>query len=72
MNSPGSRSSCWNSRSCRSHAKCCSSGSTPTRPSLYFQWAAMPFSATSCISSVRICTSNGTPPSLTTEVCSDW
>ena len=30
-------------------------------PSLYFQWAAMPTSATRCISSVRSCTSKGWP-----------
>ena len=44
----------------------------PTRPSLYFQCAAMPSSAIRCISSVRICTSNGRPRSPTTDVCSDW
>ena len=30
-------------------------------PSLYFQWAAMPYSAVWCISQVRICTSKGIP-----------
>ena len=64
MNSAGSRVSCCHSTSCRSQWKYCSSRSAPTRPSLYFQCAAMPSSATRCISSVRICTSNGTPRSL--------
>ncbi len=64
MNSCGSRTSCCDSSSWRSHWKYCSSRSAPTRPSLYFQCAAMPSSASRCISSVRICTSNGMPRSL--------
>ena len=61
MNSCGSRTSCCSSSRRRSQAKYCSSRSAPTRPSLYFQCAAMPSSAIRCISSVRICTSNGMP-----------
>ena len=72
MNSCGSRTSFCISSSCRSQWKYCSSGWAAVRPSLYFQWAAMPSSAMLCISRVRICTSNGMPTSLTTEVCSDW
>ena len=41
-------------------------------PSLYFQCAAMPYSAVWCISHVRICTSNGMPSLLMTVVCKDW
>ena len=41
-------------------------------PSLYFQWAAMPYSAVWCISQVRICTSKGTPALVITVVCRDW
>ena len=37
-------------------------------PSLYFQWAAMPYSAVWCISQVRICTSKGTPALVITVV----
>ena len=59
MNSLGSRTSCCHSSSCLSHTKYCSSALAPTRPSLYFQCAAMPYSATWCIRSERICTSNG-------------
>src|SRR5690348_17565093 len=59
------------STTCRSHARRCSSRAV-TGPSLYFQCAAIPSSAMRCISSVRICTSNGVPLSAITEVCSDW
>ena len=72
MNSRGSRTSCCHSSNCRSQAKYRSSVFAPIRPSLYFQWAAIPSSATRCIRSDRICTSNGNPRSLTTAVCSDW
>ncbi len=41
-------------------------------PSLYFQCAAMPYSAVWCISHVRICTSNGMPSLPMTVVCRDW
>ena len=41
-------------------------------PSLYFQWAATPYSAVSCISLVRICTSKGTPSSPMTVVWRLW
>ena len=44
----------------------------PTSPPvLYFQCAAMPDSATRCMSSVRICTSIGTPFGPNSVVCSD-
>ena len=72
MNSCESRSSWCDSSSCRIHWKYCSSRAAPTRPSLYFQCAAIPSSARPCISAVRICTSKGMPRSLITEVCSDW
>lgn len=32
----------------------------------------VPYSATSCIVEVRICTSIGTPPGPITAVCNDW
>ena len=41
-------------------------------PCLYFQCAAIPYSAMRCISCVLICISNGTPTLLRTVVCSDW
>ena len=40
--------------------------------SLYFQCAAMPYSARLCISTVRICSSTGLPSGPITVVCSDW
>ncbi len=40
--------------------------------SLYIQCAAMPSSARSCISRVRIWISSGRPSGPTTVVCSDW
>ena len=40
--------------------------------SLYDQWAATPYSANSCISCVRTCTSSGMPPSHITVVWRDW
>lgn len=39
---------------------------------LYFQWAAMPYSARRCMSKVRIWSSTGLPPGPMTVVCSDW
>ena len=39
---------------------------------LYFQWAATPYSATSCIFQVRICTSKGRPSGPMTVVWRDW
>ena len=47
-------------------------GVTAAPPSLYFQCAAMPYSARRCISSVRICISTGLPAGPITVVCSDW
>src|SRR2546422_1849667 len=70
-NSRGSLSSCCHSMICRSHWTLASPSRAPF-PSLYFQWAAIPSSATRCISCVLICTSKGTPLSLMTEVCRDW
>lgn len=39
---------------------------------LYFQCAAMPYSARRCMSNVRICSSTGLPLGPITVVCSDW
>ena len=50
----------------------CASWARLASPSLYFQCAAMPFSAMRSISRVRIWTSNGTAPSGTSVVWSDW
>ena len=62
--------SCWLSSSRRTHSK---SFSLPEPvPCLYFQWAAMPYSAVSCMSQVRICTSKGMPSEPMTVVCRDW
>ena len=47
-------------------------GALTAPPSLYFQCAAMPYSARLCISTVRICISTGLPSGPITEVCSDW
>ena len=41
-------------------------------PSLYRTWAAIPDSAISCISLLRICTSIGSPRGPNSTVCSDW
>ena len=71
MNSPESFSSCCHSRVWRSQASFTSS-SSESMPSLYFQWAAMPYSATWCISFVRIWISKGLPLLPMTVVCSDW
>ena len=51
---------------------CSSSLSSLVTPALYFQCAAMPYSAVWCISQVRICTSKGMPSLPMTVVCSDW
>ena len=40
--------------------------------SLYFQCAAMPYSAVRCMACVRICSSTGLPDGPITVVCSDW
>ena len=59
-----------NSRSCEiqfSRSFCAS-----WLPCLYIQWAATPYSATSCMRRERICTSIGWPLWLITVVCSDW
>jgi hypothetical protein len=40
--------------------------------SLYFQCAAMPYSARRCMANVRICISTGLPAGPITVVCSDW
>ena len=63
--------SCWLSSRRRIHSK---SFSSPVvwMPCLYFQWAAMPYSAVWCISHVRICTSKGMPSVPMTVVCRDW
>jgi hypothetical protein len=45
---------------------------SPTVSSLYFQCAAMPYSARLCIARVRICSSTGLPSGPITVVCSDW
>ena len=65
-----SRASLCQSRMRRSQLSLVSSSSI-CLPSLYLQWAAMPYSAVRCISKVRICTSKGRPW-LTTVVCKDW
>ena len=44
----------------------------PAPLALYIQCAAMPFSATACIGSVRIWNSTAVPSGLTSVVCSDW
>ena len=40
--------------------------------SLYFQWAAIPYSAVRCISKVRIWISKGCPFGPIKVVCRDW
>ena len=68
--------SCWLSRSLRIHANLSSSPARTTAlalsPILYFQCAAMPYSAVWCMSQVRICTSNGMPSEPMTVVCTLW
>ena len=71
INSSGS-ASCWFSSSLRTHSKASSLPSLSLDiPCLYFQWAAMPYSAVLCISSVRICTSKGRPSRPMTVVWRD-
>ena len=67
--------SLWMSISDCSHIaprRCASSGLPACAPALYIQCAAMPASATACISSVRIWNSTAVPSGLTSVVCSDW
>ena len=45
---------------------------SPLRRVLYSQWAAMPFSAVSCISPLRIWISMVAPPGPITVVCRLW
>ena len=73
MNSRGSAMSFCHSSIWPSQARSAASFAfLPSRPSLYRQWAAMPYSAVRCISWVRICTSIARPCGPTTVVCSDW
>jgi hypothetical protein len=70
--------SCCQSISERSHLSLPSESSAPWiasprgAPSLYIQCAAIPNSARSCISRVRIWISSGRPSGPITVVCSDW
>ena len=69
------------SRSCpcqlstnRAHATCWSTAACdvdPSPDSLYLQCAAKPYSAATCISRVRICTSYARPSSSRTTACRD-
>ncbi len=70
-NSRGSDTSRVVSKICRSRPTC-ASWARLASPSLYFQCAAIPFSAMRSISRVRIWTSNGTAPSGTSVVWRDW
>ena len=54
-----------------SRVRSCWPDSAPP-PVLYFQCAAIPASATRCMSAVRICTSIGTPFGPKSVVWSDW
>ncbi len=58
----------WISKSSRSHSctRACSCSD------LYSQWAAMPDSATPCISRVRIWISMGRSKGPASTVCRDW
>ena len=73
INSLGSFISFCHSRVCLSHASLTSSFSLLFLfiPSLYFQCAAIPYSAILCISYVLIWISKGSPLSPITVVCSD-
>ena len=64
----------WLSNSWRTHARRSSSLSLLPLviPALYFQWAAMPYSAMRSISQVRICTSKGMASRPMTVVCRLW
>ena len=62
----------WFSSSWLTHASRSSSLSWPSRPSLYFQWAATPYSACSSMVRVRICTSKGMPSWPMTVVWRLW
>ena len=53
-------------------ASCASMLFAASPPSLYFQCAAIPYSAVLCISSVRIWISNGCPDGPIRVVWSDW
>ena len=64
-------SSFCQSTSCRSQLKRSVSPAAGEPPSLYFQWAAIPYSATWCMSVVRIWTSIGRCRPIT-AVCRDW
>ena len=64
-------SSIWRIQARRS-SRAALSESLADMPSLYFQWAAMPYSAVWCISQVRICTSKGMPSRPITVVWRDW
>jgi hypothetical protein len=71
-NSAGSLVSCCQSTRLRSQPMSPPSAVPPRAMSLYFQWAATPYSARRCISWVRIWISTGLPPGPITVVCSDW
>ena len=71
MNSSGSFVSCCHSSTWRNQVSV-SSTSSPRAPSLYFQCAAMPYSAVRCISRVRIWISYSRPPGPKMVVWSDW
>ncbi len=66
MNSSGSFVSCCHSSTCRNQVSVSSTSSPPPPPprcpSLYFQCAAIPYSAVRCISRVRIWISYSRPP----------
>ena len=49
-----------------------SASASPVRRDLYSQWAAMPFSAVSCIWSLRIWISMVVPRGPITVVCRLW
>jgi len=48
------------------------SGAGEFGSSLYFQCAAIPYSARRCIEKDRICSSTGLPCGPITVVCNDW
>ena len=59
------------SKSCLTQVSFSSSLVVLSLPSLYFQWAAIPYSAVLCISRVLICISNGVPFGLIKVECKD-